>query len=231
MAFGINKVFFQYLLKPYLIYVNYKKKKVLKKYEDKFLVIGDYVSINSNSKIGFHVFLGDRVKLNNSDIGDHSYVNFDTIINNTTIGKFCSISSYVKFGLGYHPTHLVSTHPAFYSNNHPFKTYVNDVSFVKNERIIVGNDVWIGESVTIMGGVHIGDGAIIATGAVVTKNVEPYAIVGGVPAKHIKYRIDEDLIDQIRATKWWDKEEDWLEKNHKLFIDPSKFLAHFNTDD
>jgi len=230
MAFGINKRTISYLLKPYLIYVNYKKNKLRKKYKDKFLIAEDNATISSNSNIGYHVYLGDRVKVNNSDIGDHSYVNFDTVINNTTIGKFCSISSYVKFGLGYHPTHLVSTHPAFYSNNHPFKTFVNDVSFVKKERIIVGNDVWIGESATIMGGVNIGDGAIIATGAVVTKDVEPYSIVGGVPAKHIKHRIDKHLIEDIRASKWWDQKEEWLQKNHKLFTDPIQFVKHFTSD-
>ncbi len=228
MAFGISKRIFSYLRNPYLIFVRYKKRKLRNKYRDKSLVIEDYASISGNSKVGHHVYLGDRVKLYNSDIGDHSYVNFDTVINNTTIGKFCSISSFVKFGLGFHPTHLVSTHPAFYSNNHPFKTFVNDVSFVKNERIVVGNDVWIGESVTIMGGVQIGDGAIVATGAVVTKDVEPYTVVGGVPARHIKYRIDKNLINEIRATKWWDKKEEWLEKNHELFIDPKEFLKHFD---
>jgi len=223
MVFGINK---KILFSPKLIYAEYKKRKLLLRYKGSFLTIGDFVSIN-NSGIGNYVFLGNNVKLNNSSIGDHSYINSDTIIRNTTIGKFCSISSFVKFGLGYHPTNLISTHPAFYSNNHPFKTYVNNVSFIKKERIFIGNDVWIGENATIMDGVKIGDGAIIATGAIVTKNVLPYEVVGGVPAKHIKFRIDKELIKHFLETKWWDKSESWFEQNYKIFIDIDKFIEYF----
>lgn len=229
MAFGISKNIFSLLLNPYLIYVNFKRKKLLKKYRDKSLLVENFVSI-TNSKIGYYVFLGTKVQLNNSEIGDHSYVNSNSIINNTKIGKFCSIASYVRFDLGYHPTHLISTHPAFYSNNHPYKTYAKKNAFTKVEKIVLGNDVWIGESVKIMGGVNIGDGAIIAAGAVVTKDVKPYEIVGGVPAKHIKYRINENLIEKIRATKWWDKDEHWFEENFELFLNTEMFLKYFEKD-
>ncbi len=227
MAFGINKNFFSYILNPYLLYVTFKKNRLLKKYKKKSLLIENFASIN-NSEIGKYIYLGSGVKLNNSVIGDHSYVNSNTIINNTVIGKFCSIASYVKFGLGSHPTHLISTHPSFYSNKHVFKTFADKMYFTKDNKITVGNDVWIGESVTIMGGVTIGDGAIIATGAIVTKDVTPYEVVGGVPAKHIKFRFDEKLIEQIRITKWWDKDEKWFEENYKLFLDQEIFLNFFN---
>ncbi|MCB0472384.1 MAG: CatB-related O-acetyltransferase, partial [Flavobacteriaceae bacterium] len=217
MAFGISKKFFSFLLNPYLIYVHFKRKKLLKKYREKSLLLDLYVSIYE-SDIGYHVFLGTGVQLYNSAIGDHSYVNSKSSINYTKIGKFCSIGSNVTMGMGIHPTDLVSTHPAFYSNNKAFKTYADKNYYVEYGNIEIGNDVWVGSNVTILENVFIGDGAIIATGAVVTKDVKPYEIVGGIPAKHIKYRIKEDLIEKIRATKWWDKDENWLQENFHLFL-------------
>ncbi len=226
MVFGINKKYFSYILKPYLIYVHYKRNKLLNKYKDKSLFLGIYVSIK-DSLIGYHVYLGSKVRLKNSEIGNHSYVNANTIINHTKIGKFCSIGPDVQFGMGKHPTNLISTHPAFYSNNKVFKTFANKNQFKEYEEIVLGNDVWIGGNVIIMGGVNIGDGAIVAAGAIVTKNVKPYEIVGGIPAKHIKFRIDKKLINKIRSTKWWDKDEKWLEENYKLFLNHKIFFKYF----
>lgn len=226
MVFGINKKIFAYILNPYLIYVNYKRYKLLKKYKGKHLLLDLNVTIR-NSKIGHYVFLGSKVKLIESEIGNHSYVNSKTIINYTKIGKFCSIGSNVIFGMGIHPTNLISTHPSFYSNNKAFRTYADKNYFVEYGNILVGNDVWIGSNVSIMEGVEIGDGAIIATGAVVTKDVRPYEVVGGVPAKHIKYRIDEKLIDQVRVTKWWDNDEKWFKENFRLFLNLEEFIKYF----
>lgn len=227
MGFGINKTFFLYLLKPRMVYVKYKKRLLLNKHKGKNFLIGDSVSVN-NSIIGNYVYLGDEVQLNKSEIGDHSYVNTNTILNNTKIGKFCSIASYVKFGLGSHPTHFISTHPSFYSNKHVFKTYADRIYFKKEKKIIIGNDVWIGESVTIMIGVNVGDGAIVATGSIVTKDVQPFEIVGGIPARHIKYRFDKKTIKQIQISKWWEKDEVWFEENYKLFLDLKRFLEYFH---
>ncbi len=177
--------------------------------------------------VGLYIYLNEGVRLYNSEIGDHSYVNFKTIINNTKIGKFCSIGSEVQFGMGNHPTNLISTHPAFYSNNKAFKTFANKVHFNEYEEIFLGNDVWIGSNVIIMGGISIGDSAIVAAGAVVTKNVKPFEVVGGIPAKHIKFRVEEKLIDQIRVTKWWDKDEKWLEENYLFFLNHKDFFNYF----
>src|SRR5690606_29947135 len=92
----------------------------------------------------------------------------------------------------------------------------------------IGNDVWIGEDAIIMGGVKIGDGAIIAARAVVTKDVPPYSIYGGVPAKLIKYRFDNYIIKKLLAIKWWDLEESWIRENYYLFHDAEKFISNFN---
>ena len=95
----------------------------------------------------------------------------------------------------------------------------------KNKGIVnrIGSDVWIGLDVTIIGGVTIGDGAVVLTNAVVTKDVPPYAVVGGVPAKIITYRYDEETIAFLLKSKWWDNNEEWFENNWELMCDLEKF--------
>ena len=93
--------------------------------------------------------------------------------------------------------------------------------------MVIGNDVWIGANVSILPGVYIGDGAVIAAGAVVTKDVEPYAIVGGVPAKVIRYRFSPKEIYILLKIKWWDWSVEEVERNIELLYDPVKFIAAF----
>ena len=154
-------------------------------------------------------------------VGKGTYFNTNTELHKVKIGKYCSIGSNVRDVSGRHPTSvIVSTHPAFFS---PAKqagfSYVTNCKFQEyiyakdNYNVAIGNDVWIGSDVRIIGGVCIGDGAIVAAGAVVTKNVPPYAIVGGVPARIIRYRFTESQIDALLNFEWWKKDEDWL-KNH-----------------
>lgn len=160
-------------------------------------------SLDTSIGKGSHIFGGSII--NNCKIGDYSYISRNTLIQNTSIGNYCSISHEVNIGLGQHPVHLFSTSPLFYKKRNPLKTKIIkfDYSFDEYKPIIIGHDVWIGAKVIVMDGVTIGTGAIIAAGAVVTKDVDPYSIVGGIPAKIIKMRFDEHKISQLLKSQWW----------------------------
>ncbi len=223
MGFGISKIL-KPILSPGYASSLIKRSKLRKRYKKNKLVVGLNTEI-VNSVIGMYVALGKDVTLRNSNLNDHSYINSNTYVNNTRLGKFCSIGSNVQFGLGKHTTSMVSTHPAFYANNKHFKTFSDKMYIEEFDQIIIGNDVWIGDGAVIMNGIAIGDGAVVAARAVVTKDVKPYTIVGGVPAKILKYRFDEKTIERIRKSKWWDRDEEWFEVNYKLFHDPARFIS------
>jgi carbonic anhydrase/acetyltransferase-like protein (isoleucine patch superfamily) len=131
----------------------------------------------------------------------------------------------------------VSIHPAFFSTaKQAGFTYVKKQLF--NEKLYsseqpeihleIGNDVWIGNNVSIMGGIKIGDGAIIGTKSLVTKNVEPYSIVGGVPAKILSKRFTDEEIGFLINAKWWEKDENWIIDNVDLFSNINNFIKHFH---
>jgi acetyltransferase-like isoleucine patch superfamily enzyme len=143
-----------------------------------------------------------------TDLGAHSYIGRGCKIQNCSIGKFCSIAPNVSIGLGIHPTDRVSTYPGFYSRYASGATKLfKDTSVTEGERIIIGHDIWIGEGAILCDGISIGHGAVIAAGAVVTRDIAPYAIVGGVPAKQIRYRFDDKTIAFLLELKWWDMDE------------------------
>lgn len=154
-------------------------------------------------------------------LGDFTYISDNSRIVNTRIGNYCSIAPNVQCGgFGRHPSRtFVSTHPAFYSTlkqanmTYADKTYFNEF----DDPVEIGNDVWVGLNAIIMGGIKIGHGAIIAGGAIVTKDVPPYAIVGGNPAKIIRYRFSEEEIENLLYLRWWDKDPEWIRKNFRFF--------------
>jgi acetyltransferase-like isoleucine patch superfamily enzyme len=175
---------------------------------------------------GKTIFIGKGCNFISVSIGSYTYFAGDAIVKYTTIGKYCSIARGVRIGLGKHPTKdVVSTHPVFHTKSHHASLGYNKEDFIERYPLTtIGNDVWLGQSVLIMSGVTIGDGAIVGAGAVVTQDVEPYSIVVGVPAKHIRYRLEPDEIKFLLNFKWWNKPEAWVKDHLDSFLDIKKFI-------
>ena len=186
-------------------------------------IISPKSTFEGNNYILHHTFF-------NGAIGYCSYIGSNCSIN-ASIGRFCSIANNVKILVAKHPTsRFVSTYPGFYSINSNY-SYCNKntykehpVNLDESYPVVIGNDVYIGDGVTIIAPVKIGNGAIIGANAVVTKDVEPYNIVAGIPARPIKNRFTLEQIKQLETIKWWDKKDAWLMENAKFFNDIDVFL-------
>lgn len=218
------------LIVPLNLRIRFANRQIRKKYD---------VVFKKGSTAGRNtVFEGKNLLNVNSQVYS-SYVGFGTYISGNTkfvkakIGKFCSIGQNVRNHFGLHPSSdFVSTHPSFFSTKKQAgftfvkENFFQEHQFIDSENkytIRIGNDVWIGNDVSIMDGVKIGDGAIIATGSVVTKDVDPYSIVGGVPAKLIRMRFSEKEIEFLLNFKWWDRDLGWIEANSKYFRSIKEF--------
>jgi acetyltransferase-like isoleucine patch superfamily enzyme len=174
-----------------------------------------------------YVVVFNNTILYNCKIGAYSYIQMNGRVFNCDIGKFCSIAASVSIAPGMHDMSKVTTHPSFYFYTKSLpRLFVTENKLQLSERVSIGHDVWIGEKVVIIDGVKIGNGAVIASGAIVVKDVEPYSVVGGVPAKHIKYRFDSETIAIFQKSEWWNFSEEWFEKNSELMLNPSKFIEY-----
>ncbi|WP_282054685.1 CatB-related O-acetyltransferase [Maribacter luteus] len=193
------------LVKGVLEVANEKARDIQNKRRFPHAIIDKGSSFSQEVTIGEKAHICGDCTINHSHVGSYSYINFGTLIQNSTIGNYCSIAHGVKMGLGSHPLHLFSTSPIFYKKQNALGVQVlnEDVEFQEYAPITIGNDVWIGANAIIMDGVKIGNGAVVAAGAVVSKDVPAYAIVGGVPAKLIKYRFDEVSRNILETSKWW----------------------------
>lgn len=181
-----------------------------------------------NSLVDRTVVINSGCNVVNSEIGRYSYMGYDCVINYASIGKYCSIANDVIIGGAEHPIKWLSTSPVFQNVEHsgPRKRFAHH-NLPEEDLTIIENDVWIGNRAIIKQGVNIHNGAVIGAGAVVTRDVPPYAIVGGVPAKIINYRFDEKTIVELIETAWWNLPENEVEDIAKDVVDVHVFLSRF----
>lgn len=182
-----------------------------------------------DTRLGNNVAILDRSILRQVCMGNFSFVAYDSSLLNVEVGNFCSIGPHVQIGLAKHPSKIfVSTYPAFFSNNNdccPLSFREDKIFDDSVPKTSIGNDVWIGANVIIPGGIRIGTGAIVAAGSVVVKDVPPYAVAGGNPAKIIRLRFSDEQIDILLASEWWNWPIEKIIRNVNEFSDIEKFTA------
>lgn len=216
----------KYLHRLYLIYFKWKNARDKNIVFQKSCVISDDDVFEGNNNIGGRIHKS-RIGYGTYIVGENGY------IHDCKIGRFCSIASNCHIGLGDHTLDMVSTSPLFYSAHSllpenflaqsiplPEQT-ISDTKY----KVIIGNDVWMGYNVCVKEGVTIGDGAIIGAKSLVTRDIPPYAVAVGTPAKVIKYRFTPEQIQKLLAIKWWDRDLSWIRENLPAFRDIDTFIA------
>lgn len=219
--------------------INTLKKIIDVLFVRKFLILKfrmkNHSRVQINSKVNSKTFLGGKNILGkgsylNTQIGFGSFVGGGKL-NNCCIGKFCSVGFGFSALSATHPIENVSTYPGFFdtSNKGIFLAH-SHIHFDEYKKCsdghtcIIGNDVWIGDNVSVIGGVTIGDGAVVGANALVTKDVKPYEIVGGVPAKVIRYRFNQEIIDGLMKIKWWNWDLAKIKDESEYFDNPEEFV-------
>lgn len=159
-----------------------------------------------------------------STFDKHSFCGYDCTFIDCEVGAFCSIASRVAVGGSRHPMEYVSTSPVFLDHRDSVKTKFSHHHYVWRPKTIIGHDVWIGENVMVKGGVSIGHGAVIGMGSVVTRDVQPYAVVAGNPARLIRMRFRAEIVEALLEMQWWDWSDEELRRIAPEFQDPEKLL-------
>lgn len=161
----------------------------------------------TETTFGAYVEIGMGSRISNSEIGDYSYCDRYADIANATVGKFANIASFSRIGATDHPLDTASCHHFLYRSNDYWNDAPLDAEFFarrKSRRAVIGHDTWIGHGAMIKPEVTLGDGAVVASGAIVTRDVEPYTIVAGAPAKVLRLRQPRDIAERLIALAWWD---------------------------
>lgn len=179
-------------------------------------VVGNFTRIDY-SELSAFCRIDRNSHLYFTKMGIHSYSGINMVSMYSTIGKFCSIAWNVSIGGADHDYTRMTQHSFLYNSHDKIRPDNLDIAYDRFETpVIIGNDVWIAAGAVITRGVNIGDGAVIGANAVVTKDIPPYAIAVGNPAKVIKYRFNEEIIELMLQLKWWDWEIDKIKKNYKF---------------
>ena len=225
----IGSAIYRTLIFPFIrIAIECKTKSIMKQ----------HTYVNKGTVLRGRNFIGKGSVLTNTDFGYGSYISVNGDLSNAKVGKYCSIGPNLSSVGGNHPLkNVVSIHPAFYAeeNGAGFSYISGESRFEENKYVDeskgyffeIGNDVWIGANVSICQGVHIGDGAVVGAGALVTKDLDPFCIYAGVPAKKIGKRFSKDEREKLLEIKWWDKDEAWIKEHASEFMDAKSFIENY----
>ena len=186
--------------------------------------------ILEETAIGSYTHIQSHCVFCNTVVGDYSYFGGYNQVFYANIGKFCSVASYARINTTNHPTYDRIAQHHFTYRSKRFGFGEDDALFFeqrKNKSVTVGNDVWIGHNAIIMPGLTIGNGAVIGAGAVVTKDVEPYAVVVGVPARKLRMRFPDAMVKKIERLKWWDWNHQTLKERLSDFRDMDAFIKKY----
>jgi phosphonate metabolism protein (transferase hexapeptide repeat family) len=190
----------------------------------------DATAVVRRSRLGAWTEVGPGWSILESTMDDYSYAaGSHGIIHYTRVGKFCSLASHVVLNPGNHPMHRVSQHHFTY-RRHQYEMGPDDPILFEQRRNYachIGHDVWVGHGAKIMGGVSVGIGAVVGAGAVVTRQVLPYQVVAGVPAKPIRDRFPDAVVEKLLASRWWDWSHETLRARLDDMMDVDRFLAQY----
>ena len=215
------------MLHDYEVHPAYSQSTFEKQLSEKPFIHDGAVVIRS--RIGSWTEIGKNTHIVDSTVGDYTYDAGDVSIIYSDIGKFCSIASHARINPGNHPMHRVTQHHFTYRRaQYGFGEDDHDFfAWRKYHSCKIGHDVWIGHGAVVMPGVSIGVGAVVGSQAVVTKDVDPYAVVAGVPAKPIKKRFDDATIDKLLSIEWWDWDRSCLEERFADLLSVEQFLEKY----
>lgn len=198
----------------------YNNCRVINSSLDDRATIGDFSTVRE-SNIGVRSTIQRNCDIWRLNVGRFTCIGRVSTVQSTIIGSFCALSWNLKIGGDDHDYHMISTHPFWHdtswgiTDDIEYANYYHEKEY--EEPCIIGNDVWIGAGVTICRNVNIGNGCVIGGGAVITRDIEPYSVVVGVPGRVIKKRFDDKTIERLEATKWWDLPEQVIRENIDVF--------------